>query len=42
MGEITVCLNVDGNDTSTIYETLISRISVINVDSGKDGKYNIF
>lgn len=35
MGEITACLHVDGNDTATVYKALISRISVINIDSGK-------
>ena len=24
-----------GNDTGSVYKTLISRISVINIDSGK-------
>lgn len=44
MEEITVCLHVDGNDTATVYKTLISRISVINLTLilGKDGKGNIF
>lgn len=42
MGEIAACLHIDGTDTATVHKTLISRISVINVDSGKDGKCNIF
>lgn len=42
MGEITVCLYADGNDTATVYKTLSLAELVSLTFLEEDGKCNIF